>query len=62
MPRRPADISLKCGAPTHRIERIRHPFGKRYWIRRGGKHSTKLRDATASQIAERIRSWLVANG
>ena len=33
----------------------RQPVGKRYWIRRNGKPSTKVPEATASQIAERIR-------
>jgi len=65
MPRLPADIRIslkKRGGRTHRIELIRQPFGKRYWIRRDGKHSAKLPEATATQIAERIRRWLVANG
>ena len=65
MPRLPAEIrsSLKKrGGPTHGIELIRQPVGKRYWIRRDGKDSTKLPEATASQIAERIRRWLVWQG
>jgi hypothetical protein len=65
MPRLPADIRIslkKRGGRTHRIELIRQPLGKRYWIRRDGKDSTKLPDATASQIAERIRRWLVSKG
>ncbi len=64
MPRLPADIriSLKTrGGRTHRIELIRQPTGRRYWIRRDGKYSTKVPDATPTQIAERIRRWLVAN-
>ena len=40
---------------------IRWPMGRRYWIRRNGKYSTKVPEATASQIAEAIRRWLVAN-
>ena len=65
MPRLPADIRIslkKRGGPTHRIELIRQPVGKRYWIRRDGKDSVKLPEATASQIAERIRRWLVSKG
>ena len=64
-PRLPADIRIslkKRGGPTHRIELIRQPVGKRYWIRRDGKDSTKLPEATASQIAERIRRWFVSKG
>jgi len=64
MPRLPADIRIslkKRGGRTHRIELIRQPFGKRYWFRRDGKYSDKLPEATATQIAERIRHWLVAN-
>ena len=51
----------KRGGPTHRIELIPQTGGKRYWIRRNGKPSTKVPEATASQIAERIRRWLVEN-
>jgi len=61
----PADIRIslkKRDGPTHRIELIRQPVGTRYWIRRDGKDSTKLPEATASQIAERIRTWLVWQG
>ena len=64
MPRLPADIriSLKTrGGPTHRIELVRQPAGRRYWVRREDKYSTKVPEATATQIAERIRRWLVAN-
>ena len=65
MPRLPAEIRIslkKRGGPTHRIELIRQPVGKRYWIRRDGKGSTKLPEATANRIAERIRRWLVWQG
>jgi hypothetical protein len=55
-------ISLKRrGGRTHRIELARQPVGRRYWVRRDGKYSTKMPEATATQIAERIRRWLVAN-
>ncbi len=64
MPRLPADIRIslkKRGGPTHRIELVRQPAGQRYWVRRDGKYSTKVPEATATQIAEHIRRWLVAN-
>ena len=54
----------RLGHPLHdqdRIELVRQPTGSWYWVRRGGKHSTKVPEATATQIAERIRRWLVAN-
>jgi hypothetical protein len=58
MPQLTADIRIslkKRGGSTHRIELVRQPVGKRYWIRRDGKPSTKVPEATASQIADRIR-------
>ena len=55
-------ISLKQrGGRTHHIELVRQPVGRWYWVRRDGKYSTKVPDATPSQIAEHIRRWLVAN-
>jgi hypothetical protein len=63
MSRLPAHIRIslkKRGGPTHRIELIRQPVGRRYWIRRNGKESAKVPEATATQIAERIRRWLVS--
>ena len=54
MPRLPADIRIslkKRGGPTHRIELIRRSVGRRYWVRRDD--STKVRETTASEIAER---------
>ncbi|MFV1968004.1 MAG: hypothetical protein ACC628_21475 [Pirellulaceae bacterium] len=54
MPRLPADIriSLKTGGgPTHRIELVRQPVGWRYWVRRDGKYSMKVPEATATRIA-----------
>ncbi len=65
MPRLRAEIRIslkKRGGPTHRIGLIRQPVGKRYWVRRDGKDSAKLPEATVSQIAERIRRWLVSKG
>lgn len=58
MPRLAADIriSLKVrGGTTHRIELIRQPVGRRFWIRRHGKASTTMPEATATEIANRIR-------
>jgi len=64
VPRPPADIRIslkKRAGPTHRIELVRQPVGRRYWIRRDGKYSTKVPERATIQIAERIRRWLVAN-
>jgi hypothetical protein len=65
MPRLPADIRIslkKRGGRTHRIELIRQRVGKGYWIRRDGTDCAKLPEATASQIVERLRRWLVSKG
>jgi hypothetical protein len=59
-PRLPAEfrISLKRrGGKTHRIELVRNPFNQRFWVR--SKQSTKLPEATATEIADQIRRWLV---
>jgi hypothetical protein len=64
VPRLPADIRIslkKRGGPTHRIELVQQPMGRPFWVRRDGKYSTKVPEATATEIAERIRRWLVAN-
>jgi len=65
VPRLRADIriSLKKRAKTTALssELIRQPVGRRYWVRQDGKYSTNVPEATPSQIAERIRRWLVAN-
>jgi hypothetical protein len=54
-------ISLKQkGGRTHRIELIRQPIRRRFWIRRDGRKSKKMPEATATEIAEAIRKWLVA--
>ena len=63
MPRQPADLRISIkrrGGKTHRIELIRQDFGGRFWIRRDGKVSESLPEATASEIADRIRRWIVA--
>ena len=65
MPRKPADLRIslkKRGGSTHRIELIRQPMGQRFWVRRDGKLSEKLPEATASEIADRIRRWIVGRG
>ena len=62
MPRLPADfrISLKrSGGRTHRIELVRNSFNQRFWVRTNGKQSAKLPEATATEIADQIRRWLV---
>ena len=62
MPRLPADfrISLKRrGGKTHRIELVRNPFNQRFWVRKNGKQSAELPEATATEIADQIRRWLV---
>ena len=64
MPRKPADlrISLKRrGGKTYRIELIRQSLSRRFTVRRNGKISETMPEATASQIADRIRQWIVAN-
>lgn len=62
MPRPPASIriSLKArGCPTFRIELVKIPFKKRFQIRRNGSRSKKLPEATATEVAEEVRHWLV---
>lgn len=58
MPRLPADfrISLKRrGGRTYRIELVRNPFNQRFWVRKNGKQSLKLPEASrhADEIAGR---------
>ena len=60
MPRLPADIRIrlkKCGGKTDRIELIRQPTGRQFWIRKNGKHSSMVPEATATQVAEGIRLY-----
>ena len=53
-------ISLKQrGGPTYRIELVRQPMGRRFWVRRDGTWSDRVPEAIASQIAQHIRRWLV---
>lgn len=64
MPRLPADVRIslkKRGGPTHRIELVQQPVGKRYWIRRDRQDSAELPVATVSQTAERIHRLLVSD-
>ncbi len=61
MPRLKADIRISVkinGKPTRKIELIRQPFGTRFWIRLDGRTSTKLPEATATEIADRLRRWI----
>jgi hypothetical protein len=63
MPQLPADIRISLkehSGPTHGIELIRQPVAERHWTGRDGKNSAEVPKATASQIAERIRRWLVS--
>lgn len=65
MPRLPADMRIslkKRGGPTYRIELIRQGDGPRFWVRRDGVRSSIVPDATATEIAERIRQWILAEG
>ena len=59
VPRIPADIRIslkKRGGQTYRIELVRQSVGRRY-----GKYSTKVPERAATEIAEPICHWLVAN-
>jgi hypothetical protein len=59
-----ADIRIslkKRDGLAHGIELVQQLTGRRYWDLWDGKHSTQAREASATQIAERIRLWLVAN-
>ncbi len=60
----PADIRISLkrrGGKTHRVEVIQIPMTKRFWIRRDGRKSTRMSEATASQVAAQIRRWLVGS-
>ena len=62
MPRKPADfrVSLKKpGGTTYRIELIRQPSESRFVVREDGRISEELPEANATEIADRIRRWLV---
>ena len=63
MPQAAADIRISLkrrGGKTHRIELIRQPGSRRYWIRRDRRKSAKMPEGTATEIAEAIRKWLAA--
>jgi hypothetical protein len=52
-------IGLKeRGDANHRIELVKIPFAKRFRIRCDGTKSTKLPEATATEVTEGIRRWL----
>jgi len=64
MARLPADIRISLkrrGGKTHRVELVRNPFNQRFWVRVGGRGSAKLPEATATEIADRIRRWLIGS-
>ncbi len=61
MPRLQADIRIsikRTGGRCHRIELIRQPVGVRYWVRTNGRNSTRLPEATATEIAARLRHMI----
>ena len=44
-------ISVKVrGGKCHRLELIKHPLAKRYWLRFNGANSRKMPDATKTEI------------
>jgi hypothetical protein len=54
MPRVEADVCItlkRRGMKTHRIELIRLPVGRRFRVRTDGKLSSKLPEATATEVA-----------
>ncbi len=64
MPRLPADIRISLkrrGAKTYQVELIQIPMTRRFRVRRDGRESTRMPEATASQVAEQIRRWLVGS-
>lgn len=64
MPRLAADIRIRLkvrGGKTQRAELIRQPVGRHCRIRRDGRASARAPEATATEIADRIRRWLVAD-
>ena len=51
MPRLPADIRISLkrrGGKTDRIELVRNPFKQRFWVRRNGRRSARLRTAISA--------------
>ena len=57
MPRLPADIRISLkrrGGRTHRIELVRNSFKQRFWVRRDGKQSARLPEATATDIRRAV--------
>ena len=60
VPGLPADIHISLEKRGRRMCRI-ELVGRRYGVHRDAKYSTKVPEATASQIAELIRRWLVTS-
>lgn len=61
MPRLKADIRISVkvhGKRCRKLELVRQPVGARYWVRIDGKRSEKLPEATATEVADRIRRWI----
>lgn len=62
MPRPQAHIRSSVrfqGKSTRTLELIRQPIGSRYWVRLDGKRSARLPEAIATEIADRLRWWVV---
>lgn len=57
MPRLKSDvrISIKLKGKLIKLELIKQPVGKKFWLRVDGKNSTRLPEATATTIADKIR-------
>jgi hypothetical protein len=61
MPRVEADVCItlkRRGMKAQGIELIRLPVGRRFRVRTDGKLSSKLPEATATEVADRIRHWI----
>ena len=50
-------ISIKSKGKIHKIELIKQPLGKRYWVRYQGKKSDKMPEATLTQVINEIRKF-----
>ena len=48
-------ISIKLKGKLIKLELIKQPFGKKFWLRVDGKNSEKLPEATATTVSNRIR-------
>ena len=56
-------ISIRIdGKPNRKIELIRQPSGKRYWLRVDGKYSKRYEDITITELSDQLRRWLTDVG